>query len=95
LYQFHNVFKVSFFYYTFFRFEATIEKTLLNNNEINNKSKLNIRNEIDQIKTYFHLCRSFVHQLGFLSWEKRQSFNILRKTSQLLRELKSLDDQTW
>lgn len=43
---------------------------------------------------YFHLCKSFVHQMGLLSWEKRQSFNLLRKTPQLLRELKSLDDQT-
>lgn len=45
--------------------------------------------------SYFHLCRSFVHQLGLLSWEKRHSFNLLRKTPQLLREFKSLDDQTW
>jgi hypothetical protein len=45
--------------------------------------------------TYFNLCKSFVHQLGLLSWEKRQSFNLLRKTPQLLRELKCLDDQTW
>ena len=43
---------------------------------------------------YFHLCKSFVHQMGLLSWEKRQSFNLLHKSSQLLRELKSLDDQT-
>jgi hypothetical protein len=48
-----------------------------------------------QINSYFHLCKSFVHQMGLLSWEKRQSFNLLRKTPQLLRELKSLDDQTW
>ena len=47
------------------------------------------------IQSYFHLCKSFVHQMGLLSWEKRQSFNILKKTPQLLRELKSLDDQTW
>ena len=45
--------------------------------------------------SYFNLCKSFVHQLGLLSWEKRQSFNLLRKTPQLLRELKCLDDQTW
>jgi hypothetical protein len=42
----------------------------------------------------FALCKSFVHQLGLLSWEKRQSFNLLHKNQQLLRELKSLDDQT-
>lgn len=32
--------------------------------------------------------------MGLLSWEKRQSFHLLHKSSQLLRELKSLDDQT-
>lgn len=47
------------------------------------------------LQSYFHLCKSFVHQMGLLSWEKRQSFNLLNKTPQLLRELKSLDDQTW
>ncbi len=46
------------------------------------------------IQSYFHLCKSFVHQMGLLSWEKRQSFNLLHKSPQLLRELKSLDDQT-
>ena len=48
-----------------------------------------------QLQSYYKLCKSFVHQLGFLSWEKRQSFNLLKKSPQLLRELKSLDDQTW
>ncbi|RNA27373.1 ral GTPase-activating subunit alpha-1 [Brachionus plicatilis] len=43
---------------------------------------------------YFNLCKSFVHQMGFLSREKRQTFNLLHKSAQLLRELKSLDDQT-
>lgn len=48
-----------------------------------------------QLQHYYHLCKSFVHQMGLLSWEKRQLFNILHKSPQLLRELKSLDDQTW
>jgi hypothetical protein len=52
-------------------------------------------NQSMTINSYFHLCKSFVHQLGLLSWEKRQSFNLLKKTPQLLRELKCLDDQTW
>lgn len=43
---------------------------------------------------YFNLCKSFVHQMGFFSREKRQTFNLLHKSAQLLRELKSLDDQT-
>jgi hypothetical protein len=56
----------------------------------NNTESVNTK----KIESYFQLCKSFVHQMGLLSWEKRQSFNILRKTPQLLRELKNLDDQT-
>ncbi len=52
------------------------------------------RTESQMIQSYFHLCKSFVHQMGLLSWEKRQSFNLLHKSPQLVRELKSLDDQT-
>lgn len=61
--------------------------------QFNTTSKPEIQN--DQIQnSNFALCKSFVHQLGLLSWEKRQSFNLLHKSQQLLRELKSLDDQT-
>lgn len=47
-----------------------------------------------QSQHYFNMCKSFVHQMGFLSREKRQTFNLLHKSAQLLRELKSLDDQS-
>jgi hypothetical protein len=52
-------------------------------------------NSQQNVHYYFNLCKTFMHQMGLLSWEKRQSFNLLHKSSQLLRELKSLDDQTW
>ena len=61
---------------------------------IGNQKPEQIRTESQTIQSYFHLCKSFVHQMGLLSWEKRQSFNLLHKSPQLLRELKSLDDQT-
>ena len=60
----------------------------------NEHSQQQQRTESQTIQSYFHLCKSFVHQMGLLSWEKRQSFNLLHKSPQLLRELKSLDDQT-
>uniref|UniRef100_A0A8C5SYT4 Ral GTPase activating protein catalytic subunit alpha 2 n=1 Tax=Laticauda laticaudata TaxID=8630 RepID=A0A8C5SYT4_LATLA len=41
----------------------------------------------------FHLCRLFLNGLGMNSWEKRKSFNILKKNSKLLRELKNLDSR--
>ena len=59
------------------------------------KPDQNDSNNYSLIHSHFNLCKSFVHQIGLLSWEKRQSFNLLKKTPQLLRELKSLDDQTW
>jgi hypothetical protein len=63
-----------------------------------NKTGLTSPQKLQQINEDLHhsfnLCKSFVHQFGLLSWEKRQSFNHLHKSSQLLRELKSLDDQT-
>ncbi len=58
-------------------------------------AKTETQSDYQQIQnSNFALCKSFVHQLGLLSWEKRQSFNLLHKSQQLLRELKSLDDQT-
>ncbi len=65
-----------------------------NHNQQASSSLTNSTNEQHVIQSYFHLCKSFIHQIGLLSWEKRQSFNLLRKSPQLLRELKSLDDQT-
>ncbi|XP_026528322.1 ral GTPase-activating protein subunit alpha-2 [Notechis scutatus] len=41
----------------------------------------------------FHLCRLFLNALGMNSWEKRKSFNVLKKNSKLLRELKNLDSR--
>uniref|UniRef100_A0A8C6XQP4 Ral GTPase activating protein catalytic subunit alpha 2 n=1 Tax=Naja naja TaxID=35670 RepID=A0A8C6XQP4_NAJNA len=41
----------------------------------------------------FHLCRLLLNGLGMNSWEKRKSFNVLKKNSKLLRELKNLDSR--
>ncbi|XP_054712928.1 LOW QUALITY PROTEIN: ral GTPase-activating protein subunit alpha-1-like [Uloborus diversus] len=41
----------------------------------------------------FHHCRLLLNQLGFTSWEKRSSFDLLKKNEQLLRELRNLDKQ--
>lgn len=68
----------------------------IKSNNIRQLDQENIDPNQDKTKvhSYFHLCKSFVHQMGLLSWEKRSSFNLLKKSPQLLRELKSLDDQT-
>jgi len=73
--------------------KSFIQKAGQNSEEMDQPSEEDT-SETTKINSYFHLCKSFVHQMGLLSWEKRQSFNLLRKTPQLLRELKSLDDQT-
>ncbi|XP_029142262.1 ral GTPase-activating protein subunit alpha-2 [Protobothrops mucrosquamatus] len=45
------------------------------------------------LQSQFHLCRLLLNGLGMNSWEKRKSFNILKKNSKLLRELKNLDSR--
>jgi hypothetical protein len=70
---------------------ATLGETTV---ELDSEQQQQQQQQPPNIHHYFHLCKSFIHQLGLLSWEKRSSFNLLRKTPQLLRELKSLDDQT-
>ncbi|XP_034267645.1 ral GTPase-activating protein subunit alpha-2 isoform X2 [Pantherophis guttatus] len=45
------------------------------------------------LQSPFHLCRLLLNGLGMNSWEKRKSFNILKKNSKLLRELKNLDSR--
>lgn len=89
----------------FFRHESEMLQLKLKQKNLQPSSGLDQQQQLDstqqqqqadaKIHSYFHLCKAFVHQMGLLSWEKRQSFNLLRKTPQLLRELKSLDDQTW
>ncbi|XP_064622191.1 ral GTPase-activating protein subunit alpha-1-like isoform X2 [Lineus longissimus] len=41
----------------------------------------------------FQLCRMMLCQLGFMAWEKRATFDLLKKNDKLLRELKNLDNQ--
>ncbi|XP_013400060.1 ral GTPase-activating protein subunit alpha-1-like isoform X2 [Lingula anatina] len=46
----------------------------------------------DPVST-FQTCRMLLNQLGFLTWIKRTSFDLLHKSDKLLRELKNLDKQ--
>ncbi|XP_076305803.1 ral GTPase-activating protein subunit alpha-1 isoform X2 [Tachypleus tridentatus] len=41
----------------------------------------------------FQHCRLLLDQLGFTSWEKRPTFDLLKKNEKLLRELRNLDNQ--
>lgn len=43
----------------------------------------------------YSVSRQLLHHLGFLSWETRQSYDLLAKSDKLLRELKHLDAQRW
>ncbi|KAL4238881.1 Ral GTPase-activating protein subunit alpha-2 [Mactra antiquata] len=49
--------------------------------------------EIQDPISPFQMCRMLVDQLGFLSWEKRCHFDLLKKSDKLLRELKNMDAQ--
>jgi hypothetical protein len=41
----------------------------------------------------FHLCRIFLNHMGYMTWEKRKHFDLLKKSEGLLRELKHLDNR--
>ncbi|XP_064001784.1 ral GTPase-activating protein subunit alpha-2 isoform X4 [Pogoniulus pusillus] len=41
----------------------------------------------------FYFCRLLLNDLGMTSWDRRKSFNLLKKNSKLLRELKNLDSR--
>ncbi|XP_069788475.1 ral GTPase-activating protein subunit alpha-2 isoform X2 [Narcine bancroftii] len=41
----------------------------------------------------FYYCRLLLNDLGMNSWDRRNSFHLLKKNSKLLRELKNLDSR--
>ncbi|XP_070578074.1 ral GTPase-activating protein subunit alpha-1-like isoform X2 [Ptychodera flava] len=41
----------------------------------------------------FYICRLMLSQMGMMAWEKRASFDLLKKNDKLIRELKNLDSQ--
>ncbi|XP_072907479.1 ral GTPase-activating protein subunit alpha-2 isoform X1 [Hemitrygon akajei] len=41
----------------------------------------------------FYYCRLFLNDMGMNSWDRRNSFHLLKKNSKLLRELKNLDSR--
>ncbi|XP_055494963.1 ral GTPase-activating protein subunit alpha-2 isoform X4 [Leucoraja erinacea] len=41
----------------------------------------------------FYYCRLFLNDMGMNSWDRRNSFHLLKKNSKLLRELKYLDSR--
>ncbi|KAJ8308029.1 hypothetical protein KUTeg_012903 [Tegillarca granosa] len=56
-------------------------------------AKPQIPTEIEEPLSPFQICRMLIDQMGFLAWEKRCQFDLLKKTDKLLRELKNLDNQ--
>ncbi|XP_028996063.1 ral GTPase-activating protein subunit alpha-2 isoform X3 [Betta splendens] len=44
-------------------------------------------------KAPFYFCRLLLNDLGMNSWDRRKSFQLLKKNSKLLRELKNLDSR--
>ncbi|GAB6020527.1 hypothetical protein CHUAL_003210 [Chamberlinius hualienensis] len=41
----------------------------------------------------FQHCRLMINQMGLMAWDKRSSFDLLKKNEKLLRELRNLDKQ--
>ncbi|EDV29843.1 uncharacterized protein TRIADDRAFT_20339, partial [Trichoplax adhaerens] len=48
---------------------------------------------IKQPSSIFYQCYFILNQLGYLSWENRARFDLLKKSEMLLRELKNLDNR--
>ncbi|XP_067900497.1 ral GTPase-activating protein subunit alpha-2 isoform X3 [Heterodontus francisci] len=44
-------------------------------------------------RAQFYYCRLFLNDMGMNSWDRRNSFHLLKKNSKLLRELKNLDSR--
>ncbi|XP_053376419.1 ral GTPase-activating protein subunit alpha-2-like isoform X3 [Mercenaria mercenaria] len=73
--------------------EAELEYFNKHKNDANMLAKPQMPTEIQDPISPFQMCRMLVNQMGFLSWEKRCQFDLLKKTDKLLRELKNMDLQ--
>ncbi|XP_071163688.1 ral GTPase-activating protein subunit alpha-1-like isoform X17 [Mytilus edulis] len=49
--------------------------------------------EVQDPVSPFQICRMLLNQMGLLAWEKRCSFDLLKKSDSMLRQLKYLDNQ--
>ncbi|KAG1973126.1 ral GTPase-activating protein subunit alpha-1 [Pimephales promelas] len=67
--------------------------TLHRGNELNMRAVVQQEPSPQRPQSAFYYCKLFLNILGMNSWEKRNSFHLLKKNEKLLRELKNLDSR--
>ncbi|XP_048046830.1 ral GTPase-activating protein subunit alpha-1 isoform X9 [Megalobrama amblycephala] len=67
--------------------------TLHRGNELNMRAVVQQEPSPQRPQSAFYYCKLLLNILGMNSWEKRNSFHLLKKNEKLLRELKNLDSR--
>uniref|UniRef100_A0A673N0E1 Ral GTPase-activating protein subunit alpha-1-like n=1 Tax=Sinocyclocheilus rhinocerous TaxID=307959 RepID=A0A673N0E1_9TELE len=69
--------------------------TLHCGNDLNMRAVVQQEPSPQRPQSAFYYCKLLLNILGMNSWEKRNSFHLLKKNEKLLRELKNLDSRQW
>nr|BAH47605.1 tuberin-like protein 1 splicing variant1 [Danio rerio] len=67
--------------------------TVHRGNELNMRAVVQQEPSPQRPQSAFYYCKLLLNILGMNSWEKRNSFHLLKKNEKLLRELKNLDSR--
>ncbi|XP_052436383.1 ral GTPase-activating protein subunit alpha-1 isoform X5 [Carassius gibelio] len=67
--------------------------TLHRGNDLNMRAVVQQEPSPQRPQSAFYYCKLLLNILGMNSWEKRNSFHLLKKNEKLLRELKNLDSR--
>ncbi|XP_073725304.1 ral GTPase-activating protein subunit alpha-1 isoform X7 [Misgurnus anguillicaudatus] len=67
--------------------------TLHRGNDLNMRAAVQQEPNPQRPQSAFYYCKLLLNILGMNSWEKRNSFHLLKKNEKLLRELKNLDSR--
>ncbi|XP_042599270.1 ral GTPase-activating protein subunit alpha-1-like isoform X7 [Cyprinus carpio] len=67
--------------------------TLHRGNDLNMRAVVQQEPSPQRPQSAFYYCKLLLNILGINSWEKRNSFHLLKKNEKLLRELKNLDSR--
>ncbi|XP_052770134.1 ral GTPase-activating protein subunit alpha-2-like isoform X3 [Mya arenaria] len=73
--------------------EAELDYFNKHKNDASMLARPQMPTEIQDPSSPFQMCRMLIDQMGFLSWDNRCQFDLLKKTDKLLREIKNMDAQ--
>ncbi|XP_058606353.1 ral GTPase-activating protein subunit alpha-1 isoform X5 [Onychostoma macrolepis] len=75
------------------QFDEERDFTLHRGNDLNMRAVVQQEPSPQRPQSAFYYCKLLLNILGMNSWEKRNSFHLLKKNEKLLRELKNLDSR--